>query len=333
MTMSSRFALIHRLHDRRILIGGLVAFTNLVILVSLLTTASRPAQAQDQLVPLPTNDSAALALINPETTQEPPNTPVPTLEGFVVVSADAGEVTLGWDDDGSAVQVILDRSIDHGATWVPLATAALGAEEYIDTGLLNGMSYGYRGRVTGQPVETASVVWYDAGSLNVLVNGGMEYDSDDDKLPDAWKVKNAAGDKMVSNRINDPEKPNKVVAFEGDSAYLFKAPAEQNKKLIQDISDIDARAGDQMTLKVFSRAKKLSPDAKIRVKVMYFLDDGTRESFKLAVSGGTYDYTETVSNAYVASQSFEKARVVVIFRATAGKWYVDNMRLLYTPGQ
>jgi hypothetical protein len=337
--MSNRMnaSIISRFQSRRFLIAALIAFTNVVILISLFATASRPAQAQDQIVPLPTtvsNTNAALALVNPESTQEAPDeAPVVMLQGFGILYTDAGEVTLGWDDNGTAEQVFVERTNDQSVTWTSIASIGVDQEEFTDTGIVNGMSYGYRGRLASQPVETATVVWYDAGSFNVLSNGGMEYDSNTDKLPDGWKTKNLTGDKIASNRVNDPLKPNKLFALEGKNAFVFKAPAAKNKKMIQDVSDIEASAGDQMTFKAFSRAKNLSADAKVAVKVMYFLSDGTRQNVKTVFNAGSYGYTETVSAPFVAPQNFDDARVVVIFRAGEGKWYLDNLRLLHTEAQ
>jgi hypothetical protein len=124
--------------------------------------------------------------------------------------------------------------------------------------------------VTDAATSTASPTHTPAPlTLELLTNGGFEIDSDSDKTPDGWTLKNASRDKRKCNKTGKPP-----AAYAGECAYQFKSLPGENSKLGQNIdpaafAPIQFGQGDEIVFSGYSYAKgDVAAKAKIRVRYM-----------------------------------------------------------------
>lgn len=66
------------------------------------------------------------------------------ITNFTAAEQGFSSIKLDWDQPTDENFTVLMRSTDSGSTWLPLATPALNAITYTDTGLTNGTRYDYR---------------------------------------------------------------------------------------------------------------------------------------------------------------------------------------------
>jgi hypothetical protein len=101
-------------------------------------------------------------------------------------------------------------------------------------------------------------------STELLVNGGFELDTNADKIPDGWKVKQHAKDKRHCNV------PEKTIAFEGMCVFQFKGSTDERSKLQQQIDLVadPVAVSDTVTLGGVVWAKG-NVESKVTLKVKY----------------------------------------------------------------
>jgi hypothetical protein len=267
-------------------------------------------------------------------TDDSGNPTPPTLDGFRILNANQTSVTLGWNAVTRAgLQIYIERSLDLGMTWAVIAMLPGDVTSFADSGLASGVTYAYRAYTyevsSGLTSPYTPTLWHTGGTINLLLNGSFEVDVNADRLPDAWKDKRLENDKVVSNGTGSQSTRSKTHSVEGNSAFRFKAPTGQNEKLIQQVLNINGLPGDELTLTLMAKAQNLAPESKVRAKLVVYRPDGTKSKTNVQMPTGSYEYIPGTSTTYVASHEFSNAKVILNFKSPNGKWWVDDVKLIY----
>jgi hypothetical protein len=189
--------------------------------------------------------------------------------------------------------------------------------------------------LTPTPTDTATDTPFATATanpgLNLVVNGGFELRTTEGfpvLLP--WTLKNPTKDKIVCNKVNRPNKPDKVFSYSGDCAFRFKGVAGENAKLKQDVNfvPLTLAAGDPLRLQVFTRNID-STNATIKLRVKY--TDGAQTG-KIDQNVPQSIYYEEITRDYtLLSANVKKIKISINHKGTSGKFYVDEVSLFYTP--
>ncbi|HEX2621302.1 MAG TPA: hypothetical protein VHL11_14185, partial [Phototrophicaceae bacterium] len=165
---------------------------------------------------------------------------------------------------------------------------------------------------TGEPVE-------------LIINGSFEVDSDNDKVPDDWGLKNGSRDKRKCNN------PPKIVAYEGECAFQFKGLPGENSKLRQimtaeQIAAFNLTSGDTLTLAGFIKAKG-AVNGFVKVRVKYENNSPETGKITLTLNAPLADYTafSALSNelAYQLAGIPRKVKLLMGNKGTSGKVRFD----------
>src|SRR5690606_26522790 len=118
-------------------------------------------------------------------------------------------------------------------------------------------------------------------TVELLVNGGFEADTDGDKIPDGWEGRRTNLPKKDKIKCN---KPDKSFASTGSCAFMFKGnPDGQSSKLRQILTDTSLIAnGNTLTLSAYVYSKSGVADGKIaNVKVRFSNDTKLKLDLRL----------------------------------------------------
>lgn len=144
-------------------------------------------------------------------------------------------------------------------------------------------------------------------------------------LPEAWQgLMLTSNDRIVCN------KPDKINAADGECAFRFKFEGDTN--VTREISQIvlnpqQVQAGDTLIFSVEAKAKTLTPDGVVLLKVKYA--DGTTKKVKFNLPPGTYGY-DLFSETFVATGTSNKITVWLQMKGGSGTLLLDvvSLRLL-----
>jgi uncharacterized delta-60 repeat protein len=164
-------------------------------------------------------------------------------------------------------------------------------------------------------------------SPSLVENGGFEA-KDTAQKPDLqpWTQKTASQDKIKCNKTGKPP----VTTF-GECAYMFKGSIGENSKLSQNatLPASPLAVGDTLTLRVFAKGENPSVNGRVKLRVKYG-DDSTTGKINVTLAPTT-GYQEFVSVPYpLVSSNVSKIKVQIDHKSTAGKVYVDDIRLNVT---
>ncbi len=157
----------------------------------------------------------------------------------------------------------------------------------------------------------------------LLSNSDFNGDSNGDRVPDNWTVRNRTQDDTVCNS------PGKRFAFGGLCAFQFTGGGGESAVLQQDVN-IDNQTfagGDRLILSAYLKAKNSAASIKFVVKVKY-AGVSTPAKAILAV-GPVGSYTQITVPA-LTLESGNVKRIVVQFkhRSTSGKLWLDGAMLM-----
>jgi CSLREA domain-containing protein len=168
---------------------------------------------------------------------------------------------------------------------------------------------------TPTPDPTADVTPTSQPSLELLSNGGFEGDMS------AWTAKNATGDKQKCN------KPDKVIAFEGECVYQFKGGTGEKSKLIQRIDHTLVSEGDTLTLGGVVTAKG-AVNAKVRVVISYNDTTLAKDKITVSLNAPVVDYAAfTGELSIIAAGEPTKIQLQINNRSTSGRLRFDAFTL------
>jgi hypothetical protein len=171
----------------------------------------------------------------------------------------------------------------------------------------------------------AVYAFYDPAldKTELVSNGGFEEKIGDtpDLLP--WSVKNAVDDKIKCN------KPGKVIARTEDCAFQFKGGIGESVKLQQSASTAGITGGT-LHLSAYINATNALSTGKVKLVVKY--GDATPGDKQQADFTTTVGYTEFPLEMILASTNVSKIKIQIQHTGTAGKVFVDDVSLIYTPG-
>lgn len=211
-----------------------------------------------------------------------------------------------------------DAGDDMAYDFVRNATGSI-----VDLDVFNGELY-YLARAGGGQVNVLRTIEQGEGT-DILVNGGFELaDERNARWPADWKVKNLTKDRIKCNKTGREGKPDKIVAFEGECAFRFKVKDGARSKLVQnvDIADLEV---ESFRLSAMLDGKNIDPTrGRIQLKVKY--EDGTKEKARLAIPGGTYDYTGITGMLAVDDVAMRKVKVILFYRGP-GRLFMDAVSL------
>jgi hypothetical protein len=167
-------------------------------------------------------------------------------------------------------------------------------------------------------------------TIELLVNGGFETDSNNNNQPDNWIVKNLSRDRMKCNKSGKPP-----VAYSGMCMYQFRGLPGERSLIGQNIdpaafAPLVLNAGDRLTLSGFSNAKgKVS--LKIKVRVRYL--DTTQPIGKINLTLNTVvpEYAPFTGNlSLVLTGQPSSIRLRIANRSTSGRVRLDALSLTLT---
>jgi hypothetical protein len=168
-------------------------------------------------------------------------------------------------------------------------------------------------------------------TVNLLVNGGFEIDSDGDKLPDGWTAKKTDANKADKLKC---DKADKIVAHSAPCAFAFSGnPDGSPSALSQQVSDFSALThGATLTLSAWIDPKSASVGTKFaQVKISY--GDGSNTKLKLSLPEGDGYLQQTDSATLdLTGRMVQSVKVDLKYDQSDGKFYVDDVTLTVEAG-
>jgi len=238
-----------------------------------------------------------------------------------VIPASRTAISVSWagvPDNGDTYT--LYRSSD-GVNFAPVATMTVGQTNYMDSGLVCGVTYTYRmdasnsaGTATGS-MATANTNPCD----ELLINGDFNLDTlAPKKMPSAWRGKRTGRD---GQRCADTGK-----AFDGGCYLAFKTRTEKHSRLLQDIDVTGLAAGQTLTLSANGWTKG---GAKGTVEMIVSYSNQLRSRHQIRWNANTQGYiAQEVS--YILEDTPSKIVVRIRSRVRKGTWFLDGLSLTMT---
>jgi hypothetical protein len=139
-----------------------------------------------------------------------------------------------------------------------------------------------------------------------------------------WIMKKASGDKLVCNT-------DKVVAHSGNCAFKFKNVEGENGKLMQklDLAELTRSLPDGLELSLFARTKGGATGS---AKVVVRYANGNKQKFGIDIANADGAYLSLSQLTALTQLDAVKAKILVKGTNTQGKFYVDDVVLLYIKG-
>jgi M6 family metalloprotease-like protein len=159
---------------------------------------------------------------------------------------------------------------------------------------------------------------------NLVINGGMEGDTNGDQVPDGWTGKGLLGDKLRCDTVD------KVFAYADNCAFQFKGSVGEKSSLSQsiDLTGKTFSTGDTLQIGAFINASNVATSASIKLKVVYSGDTKEKGGAEILQTAG---YQQVTGSIALDSGSISKIKVQVQNRSVTGKVYVDNIGLWVNP--
>jgi hypothetical protein len=162
--------------------------------------------------------------------------------------------------------------------------------------------------------------------LELLVNGGFEMDSDQNKVPDGWSRKNTTKDERRCNKPNEAP-----IAYSGNCAYFMKGGSPTGGKLVQNanLSQFNLKAGDTVRLNGFYNKQSTGPVfVYLFVNYANFPDEERRIVLRKTTTG----YQPVNQSSITLKAAPLRVRVELVNETTSGKTWFDAMSLTATTG-
>lgn len=152
--------------------------------------------------------------------------------------------------------------------------------------------------------------------FELLTNGGFETGIT------GWTVSGGSSDKVRCNGA-------KIIAHEGDCAFVFKGGPGENSRLTPIITASGVETGDRLQFQLFYRGKggAVNGTVKLRVKYAGATPTGKLNAALIASDG----YVEVLETIEFASAEVSKIKLQISHRSASGKLYVDAVSLLHLP--
>jgi hypothetical protein len=160
--------------------------------------------------------------------------------------------------------------------------------------------------------------------VELILNGGFEYDADGDGTPDAWSSSKAKARKCGDVGVTD------------DCAILLKGKPGIKPKLVQTILNGETLlVSDQLTFAAQAKGKGVPDGEKLQLKVKYIdptagTDSNGKDVITLLLPTGDYAYTALEGNVTVQSE-VKKVKVLLKYGAASGKVTIDDVSLEVLP--
>jgi hypothetical protein len=168
----------------------------------------------------------------------------------------------------------------------------------------------------------------DPSSVELLVNGGFETDSDQNKIPDGWSRKNTTKDERRCNQPNEAP-----VAYSGNCAYFMKGGSPTGGKLVQNVNlqQFNLKAGDHIRLTGFYNKQSTGPlFVYLFVNYANFPDEQRRIVLRKTTNG----YQPINPSSFTLKATPLRVRVELVNQTTSDKTWIDGMSLiLSSPNQ
>ncbi len=258
------------------------------------------------------------------------------------VSAEQGVLANDSDPEGESLIATIVSGVSHGS----LSFQATGAFIYTPAAdYIGSDSFSYRATDGKGGLSEGSVtieVVFDTSPLELLVNGDMETDANEDKVPDGWTLSNKSGEKLICNKdktgdgdYDDPE--DKIKAYEGVCAFQFRGRDGERSKLVQVLKDeavADIEIGDTIIFNGQVWGRNVIGNA-TTVKIVTKFVDGTKDVGRATIPSSSYDWQALSSQADPINVTAEVDKIKVILRyrkaGTSGRFRLDALRLTATP--
>lgn len=174
-----------------------------------------------------------------------------------------------------------------------------------------------------KPRNSSSRLQPCGADRQLLSNSDFNGDSNGDRVPDKWTVRNRTQDDTVCNS------PDKRFAYGGRCAFQFRGGSGESAVLQQDVN-IDNQtfaSGDRLILSAYLKAKNSSASIKFVVKVKYA---GVSTPTKVSYSAGPVGPYTQITVPTLTLESGNVSRIVVQFKhkSTSGKLWLDGAMLM-----
>jgi hypothetical protein len=161
------------------------------------------------------------------------------------------------------------------------------------------------------------------GGRQLVLNGGFEGGINSEGVPSNWEVSNGKGEKAKCN------KPDKLFAYEGQCAFMFKKSADEDSRLKQNLDVSGLVPTDTLVMSFYATGNNVQAEmARALLKIKY-LDD-SKKKIRVYVPPGTTPYTKYVE-MYTLDNVPAKMKLRVRFNGTSGKYFVDNVSVVSVP--
>jgi hypothetical protein len=185
---------------------------------------------------------------------------------------------------------------------------------------------------TGVPPTEATLVptATTPPTVSLLVNGGFEIDSDNDKLPDGWTAKKTNADKADKLKC---DKDDKLIAHSAPCAFAFSGnPDGSTSTLSQSIDPAALYDGGMLTLSAWVDPKSAPVGTKFAQAKLSF-SDGSSTKLKLSLpnANGYIQQTDTAT-LDLTGKTVMSAKLDLKYDQPGGKLYVDDVMLTIAHG-
>jgi len=183
------------------------------------------------------------------------------------------------------------------------------------------------------PTPTPSATNTETPGNELVVNGSFETLGSDGK-PDLtpWTVKNSSGDKAKCNKDKDGDGvPDKIFAFVGNCAFVFKGVVGDAGKIQQNLSvtGVTLAVGDDVNL-LFAAQTKGGGSGNTKVVVKY--GDDTKAKISTDITETNDLYQLFAGTTTLTSTDIIKVKLGIKGSDT-GKVYVDDVSVKVVAGE
>jgi hypothetical protein len=183
----------------------------------------------------------------------------------------------------------------------------------------------------------------DEGPVELLRNGGMELDANENRQPDEWIVRgNQAGDRLRCNVTDRPNnRPDQIFANSGECAYQFRGggtPTVLRYNVPNNVvAAMNLDAGTTLQASVAIRGNRTPSNAVMRVIVRYSdpnagVNNNGRDRFVIPLTLSSANNTyQTITQGLNLDGEVERVSLLVRYTGATGRFYVDDLSLIVQP--